>query len=336
MQSRPEVTPERIFKAINAYQSSAALKAAIELGLFTAIGGQPRTVREIAEQTSASEKGIRVLSDFLVVEGFLSKRDGRYSLSPESAFFLDKNSPAFMGTMIEFLLSPLLTAGFTDVRSAVVKGGTTVSPEGTMEPNHPIWVDFARSMAPLFGMPAEIMAGLVNTGDRPLKVLDIAAGHGLFGIAIGKQNPNARIVALDWPRVTEYAQANAAAAGIQERYSVIAGSAFEVDFGKDYDLILLTNFLHHFSAATCEKLLRKVHAALKSDGRAATLEFVPNDDRVSPAVPAQFALIMLATTAEGDAYTFAELDRMFRNAGFSRNEQFEVVPTFQTLVVSNK
>ena len=120
------------------------------------------------------------------------------------------------------------------------------------------------------------------------------------------------------------------------RFSSIPGSAFDVHFGTGYDLVLLTNFLHHFDPATCERLLRKVHASLNDDGRAVTLEFVPNEDRVSPAVPAQFSLMMLGGTDRGDAYTFGELERMFRNAGFRRSELHPLPPTFEHVVISYK
>jgi hypothetical protein len=82
------------------------------------------------------------------------------------------------------------------------------------------------------------------------------------------------------------------------------------------DVVLLTNFLHHFDVETCIGLLKKVRGALKAGGCAATLEFVPNEDRVSPAMPAAFSMTMLASTAAGDAYTFRELADMHRRAGF--------------------
>ncbi len=74
-----------------------------------------------------------------------------------------------------------------------------------------------------------------------------------------------------------------------------------------YDVILLTNFLHHFDVPTNEKLLRKVYAALAPGGHAVALEFVPNDDRISPPMSAKFSLVMLANTVSGDAYTFRRI-----------------------------
>lgn len=149
-----------------------------------------------------------------------------------------------------------------------------------------------------------------------MAVLDIAAGHGLFGIEVARQNPEARIVAVDWAAVLEVAQANAHKAGVGGRYDILPGSAFEVEYGGPYDIVLLTNFLHHFDAPTCVSLLQKVHASLKTGGRVAALEFVPHEDRVSPPMAASFSLTMLASTASGDAYTFSELERMFREADF--------------------
>ena len=172
-------------------------------------------------------------------------------------------------------------------------------------------------MAPMMGPMAGPLGAVVLDGHAgPMHVLDIAAGHGLFGIEIAKQNPQAHVTGLDWAPVLRVALENARKAGVQERYDMLPGSAFEVDFGGPYDAVLLTNFLHHFDQPTYVDLLKKVRSALKPGGRAATLEFVPNEDRVSPPMPAAFSLIMLATTEAGDAYTLKELTAMYHEAGF--------------------
>lgn len=334
---QPQPSPELFFDTLNAYQRTECLKGAIELDVFTAIGEGSKTVDAIAKRCRTSERGMRILCDYLVIIGFLTKRGNQYDLTPDSAVFLDRRSPAFLGGALRFLNSPLLTGSFQDIAAIVRKGGTVVTDGGTVAAGNPVWIDFARAMGPMMTMPSEWIAKFVQSDSAPpWKVLDIAAGHGLFGIAIGKHNPNAEIVALDWPQVLEVARENAAKAGIGERYKTIPGSAFDVEFGSGYDLVLLTNFLHHFDRPTCETLLRKVRAALKSGGRAITLEFVPNEDRVSPPTAATFSLMMLGTTPSGDAYTFLELDRMFRNAGFMRNEIHPIPASPQQVLVSFK
>jgi len=192
-------------------------------------------------------------------------------------------------------------------------------------------------MAPLLATPAEFIAKMVGADSgAKWKVLDIAAGHGLFGITIARHNPNAKIVAVDWAAVLEVARENAIKAGVADRHTLLPGSAFEVDFGSGYDLVMLTNFLHHFDMATNEGLLRKIHDALAPGGRVVTVEFIPNEDRVSPPMDATFSMMMLGSTAAGDAYTFSEYDRMFGNAGFARSEMRVLTPMPNRVIVSYK
>jgi 2-polyprenyl-3-methyl-5-hydroxy-6-metoxy-1,4-benzoquinol methylase len=327
-------SPALIFETLNAYQRSGALHAAIELDLFTAIAEGNTSARMIAERIKASAKGTRVLCDYLTVMGFLTKQRDEYSLTSESSAFLDRNSPAYVGSASRFLSS---TQQFQDIAAIVRKGGTVMGQEGMLSVEHPLWVEFARSMAPLTTVSAQLIADLIGAKDgAKWKVLDIAAGHGIFGITIAKNNPNAEIVALDWAPVLEVADENAVKAGVTSRFRKIPGNAFEVDFESGYDIVLITNFLHHFDIATNEQLLRKVHAAMAPGGRAVTVEFIPNEDRVSPPMDATFSLMMLGATASGDAYTFSEYDLMFRSAGFSRNELRELSPSPQRVIVSYK
>jgi len=330
-------SPQLFFQTLNAHQRSEALKAAIELDVFTAIGEGNQSAADIARKIRAAERGVRILCDNLCIMGFLFKNDEGYGLTQDSAIFLDKRSPAYLGGATEFLLSPMLTEGFHSLTEAVRKGGTAVSEEGTVSPDNPIWVKFARGMAAMMMMPAQQIAKLVDPqADKPLRVLDIAAGHGMFGIAFANNNSKADITALDWPRVLDVAKENAQKASVSDRYHTIEGSAFEVEFGNNYDLVLLTNFLHHFDPPSNETLLRKVHASLAEGGRAVTLEFVPNEDRISPPDAAAFSLVMLAGTRAGDAYTFSELDKMLTNAGFKRSAIHSLPPGFQQVVISEK
>ena len=335
MQNPP--SPERIFATFNAYQQSAALKAAIELDVFTAIGEGKQTPPELAERCGASERGLRILCDYLTIMGLLGKADGRYSLTPESGAFLDRRSPAYIGSAADFLIQPQFFDTAKDLASSVRKGGTDLPGEGTVEDDHPIWQTFARAMMPLMRLPAQGMVDAVPVEEgRNVKVLDIAAGHGIFGITFAQRHPNAEVTALDWPKVLEVAEENAAAAGVRDRYRLLPGSAFDVDYGEGYDFILLTNFLHHFDPPTNVVLLKKVRSALAEGGRAVTVEFVPNEDRVTPPMTAAFSLTMLMGTRGGDAYTFQELDAMFREAGFSRSELHPLPHMPQQVIVSQK
>src|SRR5437016_266727 len=234
-------TPALLFDTLNAHQRTEAIKTGIELGLFTEIAQGKTTVAEIAKACDASERGTRILCDYLVIIGFLTKRNGAYGLTPDSATFLDKHSPAYLGSVIDFMLSPHVTDNFKHLTAAVKKGGSAGDTE-PLEPQHPMWVKFARAMAPMMAMPAQLLAPLVDpAANQKLKVLDLAAGHGLYGLAFAKRNPNAEVTAVDWANVLEVAKENAQAAGVSDRFHTKPGSAFDVDYGTGYDVVLLTN-----------------------------------------------------------------------------------------------
>jgi phosphohistidine phosphatase SixA len=330
-------SPELFMATLSAYQRSAALEGALALDLFTALGRARETADTLAARCGASTRGIRILCDYLTVAGFLHKDGDAYGLTADSAVFLDRRSPACVASVADFILSPKVREAFADVAQAVRRGGTAMADSGTIAPENPVWVRFAHAMAAMMRMPARAVVDLVEVdAGPPLRILDIAAGHGMFGIAFAQRYPRAEITGLDWPGVLEVAHANARRAGIVDRYRTIAGSAFDVPLGGPYELVLLPNFLHHFDPPTCEQLLVRVRAALVPGGRAVTVEFVPDEGRVSPPQAAMFSLVMLCSTPAGDAYTFSELDRMFRRAGFAGSELHVPSPAGPQIIISRR
>ncbi|MFB3905475.1 MAG: class I SAM-dependent methyltransferase [Acidobacteriota bacterium] len=329
--------PALFWDTLTAFQRTAALSAAIDLDLFSGIAEGNRTPSQLAAFCKGTERGVRILCDYLTIIGLLLKDEGGYQLTPTSAAFLNRHSPTYSGTMARFLNLPDSVSAFGKLADVVRRGETALEGKGTVDPEDPVWVVFATSMTAMMGPMAEFIGSLINgAGLRKMRVLDIAAGHGLFGIAVARQNPLAEIVALDWPAVLEIARENARKAGVGARYETLPGDAFAIDFRGPYDAILLTNFLHHFDPPTCVSLLRKIHASLKPGGRVITLEFVPNEDRISPPIPAAFSLIMLAQTPDGDAYTFNQLSEMFTDAGFGQSKLIPVPNSPETAIVTQK
>jgi 2-polyprenyl-3-methyl-5-hydroxy-6-metoxy-1,4-benzoquinol methylase len=336
--SGPPPNPAAIFGAARGYQDSYVLKAGVDLDVFTVIAQGSHTAAEIAKAAKASERGVRILCDALTVLGFLVKTGNAYSLTPDSAVFLDSRSPAYLGKAFKFLLHPMQMKNIEHLTEAVRTGEGGSARDG-LQPDDPIWVDFARGMAPMMFPPAQAIAGHLQpllAGKPSPKVLDIAAGHGTFGITVAQQVPNAQVYAVDWANVLEVARENAQARGVGERHHLIPGSAFDVEYGSGYDAVLVTNFLHHFDVPTGERLLKKLWKAMNPGAHLVILEFVPNDDRVSPAVPAMFSVTMLSNTPAGNAYTFKELETMCANAGFTgaRMTTLEGMP--QSLVLARK
>jgi 2-polyprenyl-3-methyl-5-hydroxy-6-metoxy-1,4-benzoquinol methylase len=328
-------SPALFFETAFIHQRTSALKAAVDLDVFSAIHEGARDPRSLAAARGASERGMRILCDYLTIVGFLSKVNGSYHLTADTEAFLTKQSPTYVGTTLQFLCTPDLLRNFSVLADTIRRGA--VSSEGnTVSEANPIWVEFARSMVPMMMPSAHLIADVLDVASAgPIRVLDIAASHGIFGITIAQRNPAAEIVAVDWPSVLAVATENAQKMGVADRLHVNPGDAFSVDFGRGFDIVLFTNFLHHFDVETNIGLLRKAAAAMNPGGRVVILEMVPNEDRISPPLPAGFALTMLAGTPAGDAFTLRELQEMLTAAGFGPATAHQT-PTPEVVVVASK
>ncbi len=326
-------TPLKFMEAVNGIQKAAVARAAIELDVFTRLGEGLSTAGEVAAACACAPRGMRVLLDALTVLDLVVKHEGRYTLTRDSALFLDRRSPEFMGSCVEFQHAPFMQSAFLHFTDAVRRGGAVTEPEGTVAPEHEVWVRYARDMMPL-ALPQARKAAEV--AGAVFSVVDLAAGHGMFGITILQHSPHARCLAVDWPNVLELARENAQKAGVQDRYETSPGNAFEVDLGRNHDLILLPNILHHFDRQACETLLRRAHSALRPAGRVFVVELVPHEDRVTPSAPAWFATMMLATTPQGDAYTLSEYTSMLAATGFAKPEPHPIPGSARTLLVSTR
>jgi predicted nicotinamide N-methyase len=325
--------PNPVFETALAYQRTAALTAAVRLDIFSLIGSGAATVEAIALRTEASPRGARILCDYLTVIGLLQKQESSYSLMPAAGRFLDRSSPLALGECVDFLAAPeMLSLVLDDPVSYVRRGGS----DGltVVAPDHPIWIRFARAMA-AFAAPGAKRVGAFVSGlpEPPRAVLDVAAGHGLYGIEVAKAVRTAVVTAVDWAGVLAIANENAQAAGVGERFRMIVGDALDVEWGSGFDLVLLPNILHYFDRDRCVALLRKVKRSVLPTGQIWAVEFVPNPDRVSPPLQAAFAFLMLETSPSGDAYTLDDLDGIARAAGFRGASARPLAPTAQTLVV---
>lgn len=326
-------TPERIFATLTAYQDAAALSAAIRLELFTHVASGADTLAALAAATGASARGLRALANRLVAQQFLVKDGERYRCTGEAATFLVAGSPAYMGSITGFLNDPGLARCFDDLVPAVRHGGTRAG-GGTVTAENPVWVEFARAMQPMARALAPGLADAVCRDGTPRRVLDVAAGHGLYGIELARRSGDAEVAFLDWPGVLAVARENAERAGLAARARYLAGSAFDVELGGPHDAILVTNFLHHFDHATNVRFLARCRAALAPRGRVAVLEFRLDEDRVTPPESAGFDLVMLATTPHGEAFTLGEFGRMFTDAGLVAPERHDLELGTSTALVA--
>ena len=247
-----------VFAATTAYQTTAALIAAVKLDLFTAIGSAAMTADKLGARVGAAPRGIQILCDYLTVVELLEKRKSRYALTPSAKILLDRASPLAMGGTVEFIAAPeTLALFFNDPVSYVRRGGA----EGlaNVSPDHPIWIRFANAMAPLAATTAKLVAAyVVALSERP----SVAFRHRLRPRLLRRRGRQGAAGCLHHGgRLGRGPRRHARQRRGRRRdrpLSLRARERLELDWGRDYDLILLPNFLHHFDVPTCEALLGKV------------------------------------------------------------------------------
>jgi ubiquinone/menaquinone biosynthesis C-methylase UbiE len=161
----------------------------------------------------------------------------------------------------------------------------------------------------------ELARHLALTG--PVSVLDLAAGSGVWGIALAQSSDEVRVTAVDWPGVIPVTQKTVARFGLSERFSFQEGDLLEAEFGSRHNVATLGHILHSEGAARSKALLKKTFAALASGGTIAIAEFLVNADRTGPLNSLTFALNMLVNTDCGDTFSFEEISEWLVEAGFT-------------------
>lgn len=316
-----QMTPidlEKAFGLMQAFMGSAALKAGLDLEVFTHIANGVTTADELAAKKKTTPRAMRILCDALVAHGVLTKSDNRYSLPPATAMLFVKGSPAYMGAMSRIVGNPLMWEAASHLTD-VVKAGHSMAEHGAEEPDNPVWQEFSRAsrqMATITGpIVAEAVAELFPSSG-PKKILDIACGSGMYGFSALKRFPEARLVSVDWPGVIKLAEPTAAQLGLKDRVEFRPGDIFKDDMGAGYDLVLAVNIYHHFGLERCTDLSRRLYAATAPGGVVAVVDFVPDDAREKDVFALNFALTMLIFTQDGDTYTLPEYRRMLETAGY--------------------
>jgi methylase of polypeptide subunit release factors len=148
-------------------------------------------------------------------------------------------------------------------------------------------------------------------------VRDLAAGSGVWGIALAQQSPHVSVTAVDWPGVLPATRRVVGRFNLTDRFSFVAGDLHSAAFGTGHQIATLGHILHSEGERFSRTLLRKTFDALSPGGTIAIAEFLANDDRTGPPNAIIFAVNMLVNTDEGDTFTFPEIRKWLQEAGFS-------------------
>jgi C-methyltransferase len=302
-----------------ANQATAVLKTSIDLGVFQALSGAPRTADAIAKAIACPPASTAVLLDALSVLGLAERRGTTYELSPLSRAFLVPGGATYLGDAADIFAGPLLWNAFGKLTEAVRSGGTVMEQHAETA-SHPFWETFARSSAPLAFPAAGALAGLLGPeldGQPKVKVLDVAAGSGIYGPTL-LGLPNAEVTFLDWPNVLTETKAWGTRLGVDgSRARYLPGSVFEADLGGPFDVVVASHLYHHFDGATCQSLTRRLAGTLAPGGRLCVHDFVAGPALENPGAT-MFSLVMLVWTRRGKAYERADYEAWMLEAGLSR------------------
>jgi SAM-dependent methyltransferase len=298
------------------YVPTVVLEAAIRHHVFDVLDTGPKTLKETAAATGASERGLRAVMNVLVGLNFLSKDGQKYALTPESETFLVSTKPGFSGGILKHTSEQLIPK-WLNLNEVVATGkpAAAVNQEG---PGSDFFQQFVVDIFPMSYPAASALAkhlAFDNSG-TPTRVLDLAAGSGVWGIAQAQSSNKVTVTAVDWIDVLPATKKTVGRFGLSDRFKFVSGDLLTADFGSGHTVATLGHILHSEGEQRSKKLLRKTFEALAPGGTIAIAEFLVNADRTGPMVSLFFAANMLVNTDDGDTYSFEEISGWLTEAGF--------------------
>jgi ubiquinone/menaquinone biosynthesis C-methylase UbiE len=331
-----QVTPERLMKLSFAYAPPLIINAGVSNKVFDSLEDCAKTVEQISKETGASQRGLRSIMNALIGLGLLKKdRQGRYSLTPESAAFLVSNKPGTLAGFFETMLPQLVSKWLplTDI----VHNGRPVRAVNQEAEGTEFFSQLVERIIPMSYPPAQKLADHLKVAKtkNEIRVLDLAAGSGIWGIALAQKSPGLRVTAVDWAGMIPTTKRITQKFGVGDRFNYVEGDILEANFGSGYDIATLGHILHSEGEDRSRRLLAKTFRALKSGGTIAIAEWLVNDDRTKPLPSLMFAVQMLVNTEKGDTFSFNEIKNWLEEAGFKKVRKVEA-PGPSPLILATK
>jgi len=331
-----QVTPDRLMQFANAYSSPLMIYAALSNGVFDAMDGGARTPSQISAATGAAERGISSLLNGLTAIAVVSRQsDGGYELAADASAFLVRGKPGYRGEIFRHHATQVMPQWMH--LADVVRTGKPASAANTETTGSAYFEQFVEALFPS-NYPAAVCLAHhleLEKSTSAVRVLDIAAGSGVWGIALAQSSASVTVTAVDWPNVLPVARKFAAQFGLSDRLTTIAGDLHYVDVEGPYQIATLGHILHSEGEERSRQMLKKVFAALSSGGTIAIAEFVLNDDRTGPPGPLIFSVNMLVNSDEGDTFTYSQIRQWLEDAGFVNVRPLDV-PVHSPLMLATK
>ncbi len=316
--------PQRIFQLGFGYLAPLILETAIEHKIFDVLEKGPKTPEEVAKATKVSSRGARILlNGLLAIEMVTKDKSNKYSLTPESSAFLVSGKQSYFGGMLRHTGKQLLPKWMQ--LTQIVKTGKPAQAVNQEGDGAKFFADFVEAIFPNSYPAASALAEHLNVAaaNKPVKVLDLAAGSGVWGIALAQKSPKVHVTAVDWPNVLPVTKKVATRFNVADRFTFSPGDLDSADFGSGQNIATLGHILHSEGEKRSRALLKKTFSALAPGGTIAIAEMVPDDDRTGPPHALIFSVNMLVNTDEGDTFTFPEISGWLKEAGFTSPRRLE-------------
>src|SRR5262249_45007323 len=213
--------------------------------VFDVLDKGPATVEQLSSETGASVRGLRAVMNALVGLELLARDEqGRYSLTPESATYLVRGKPAYRGGMLIHTSSHLLPKWMQ--LTEIVRTGKPAASVNREDEGAAFFEQFVEDLFPFNYATAQTLAGVLGVAEtkKPVRVLDLAAGSGVWGIALAEKSPQVRVTAVDWPGVLAVTRRGAERRGVADRFQFVGGDLHTVEFGSGHDIAIFGHILH--------------------------------------------------------------------------------------------
>ena len=312
-ENEPIASAEQLRAAVYGFRRSRIILTAFELGLFTALADGSMSSDRLAKTIGADARATDRLLNALCAMGLVRKAKERFTNSKIARTLLVAGKSAFMAGMAH---SANQWQSWHTLSDAVRCGTSVYKRKAGVDEKERLPGFIAamheRAMPQAPAMVKQLDLSFVS------RCLDIGAGSGAYGMALARAKKNIRTVAFDLPGVLPLTREYVRRAGLLERFDFIAGDFRHDDWGRGYDLILLSAIVHMNGAEENQRLVARAAASLNPGGQLVIQDFIMDPDRTRPVTGAYFALNMLVATAGGDTFTAAEVRGWMRAAGLKK------------------
>ena len=311
----------RLMRLSVGFRESKIILAANEFDLFTVLSEKQLRSGEAAEMIQVDARALAIIMDALAALGLLIKENGFYHNSEAAERFLVKGKPDYKGDMLKFMNGSW--KHWINLEETLKTGSVDLEADLANQSQRTYNQTYIRAMDNVARDKAERIASKLDIA-HVRKMLDIAGGAATYSIAFARENSQLTSVVLDLPFPLEVASENIEKNGLQNRIYTRTGSYWETKYESEFDLVLISQIIHGLSYSQCAELIKRSVSALVPCGRMIVHDSILSEDRISPYFASLFSAYMLATTKDGQCYTFNEIREWMEDAGLVSIRRIEL------------